>query len=168
MPRSRPTVPVLIQSQYRGQAWPVLLCGLLAQQTRGAAAAPVVASILDRWPTWESAHAAIGPHITEAGHIDVAPGGGDTAWRWLFDELQPLGLQNRRIATLMKWLVAFKAKGLPRTRADVESLPGAGDYVADGFELFVEERINETPPKSEDGPLTQYWKAQRARRKRST
>lgn len=178
-----PRRPKLIQEKYAGRTWPVLLCGLLASRTRGAAAAPVVDAVVSRWPTWEAASKELGVHLDEEGRVETAPTEkADDAWRWLMDAFAPLGLSRRRVDYLLRWLVKFRVDGLPRSRSDVLALPGAGDYVADCFAMFAmrmgvtnvtkdgdaagicgprQGRGDGEAPTSGDGPLTSLWEWER-------
>jgi len=85
---------------------------LLLQRTAAATVKGFYPEFLQRFPTWDS--------LSNAGPEELEP------------FFRRIGLWNRRASALMSLAAAVVLRGgaLPRTRAELEALPGIGQYVA--------------------------------------
>lgn len=94
-----------------------VLAEVLLQRTTARAASDFMGTFIDRYPSWA--------HLAEA---DVAD---------LEDALQPLGLQRRRARALRALAETMVAEGgFPSSRAELETWPAVGQYVASAVLLF--------------------------------
>lgn len=130
----------LFQEDLIGEPFWMLVACSLVNLTHWRQAEPVHAEIRRRWPTPKSlAHA-------EPGQLE--------------EILRPLGLFRRRAASLRAMASAWMVDP-PRTRRDVERLPGCGRYAADSWSIFVESADDVTVT---DGKLLWYLRRQQERR----
>lgn len=92
--------------------WQVLVIEILLQQTQAPRVAAFIPAFFDRYPTLSRLRACGESAIAEA--------------------LRPLGLHRRRAARLCALAVRLEELGgrVPRHRAELEALPGVGEYVA--------------------------------------
>lgn len=96
----------------------VLLAEILLQQTRASAVPPVLEELLSRFPTW----------------VDLARAPADE----LEAILRPIGLQRRRSRRILALArVVAGMTEVPRQRAELEALPGVGQYVASAVRALV-------------------------------
>jgi A/G-specific adenine glycosylase len=99
-----------------------IIVEVLLKRTQADTVAKFFPSFLQRFPSWKKLAQA-----TEDELIEI---------------LKPIGLHRQRAASL-KPLASEMArrKGVyPRTREEIEALPGVGQYVANAIELFVHGR----------------------------
>ncbi|MCI0462779.1 MAG: hypothetical protein L0Z62_38010 [Gemmataceae bacterium] len=96
----------------------LILSELLLQRTRAETVAAFFNQFITRFPTWE---AIAGSTVEEIGEL-----------------LKPIGLWRRRASSLLALATAMAARGgeFPRKRAEVETLPGVGQYIANSILLF--------------------------------
>lgn len=88
----------------------LVLAEVLLQQTRADHVASVFGSVVERCPDWDS--------LAEIPTTELE------------ELLRPLGLQNRRAASLVALARAVRIQGLPSSASDLETLPGVGQYIA--------------------------------------
>lgn len=107
-------VLILIQERYKGEPWKLLVGCILCNLTKGSEALKVLDKLFKAYPTPEL--------LSRAQHEDLVA------------ILRPLGFQNRRASTLIKfahsWSIASQDEYL-------EDLPGVGKYAVDSYRLFV-------------------------------
>jgi len=102
-------------------AYTVTIAELLLQQTAAPRVAEFIDGFLRDYPNWESLVRADCSTLEEA--------------------LKPLGLYKKRSATLKRLADALVASDeLPRTRAELEVLPGIGQYIASAVLLAIHGR----------------------------
>jgi A/G-specific adenine glycosylase len=96
-----------------------MIAELLLQRTRAVVVAEHLPRILKLAPSW---HDLVSINLSE-----------------LETTLRPLGLWQRRAASLKKLAAELAARGgeLPRTRAELESLPGVGQYMANALTVIL-------------------------------
>lgn len=123
---------ILIQERLQGEPYKLLIGCILCNLTKGSKALPVLKKLFALYPTVE----------------DIANSNQDD----LVQILMPLGFQNRRAATLIKfskgWILASEEDYL-------EDLPGVGKYAVDSYRLFVH---NDWSVEPDDKELVAYIK----------
>ena len=115
----------LIQEQYRGDAWKVLVSSLFLKRTRGDVVEKIIRDFFKRFPHPQDFLQETRENIEEL--------------------IRPLGLWRNRakeIKNIASWLVE---NGTPKTRDEVLSIKGAGGYVADSYSIFVLEDFSVSP-----------------------
>lgn len=120
----------LIQEDFRGNPWRLLVACMMLNQTSMRQVRPVLWSFFSVWP---------GPE--EASRADQAS---------MAEMLRSLGLQNRRSRLLIRMSEAFLAWD---PSSDVSTLPGLGKYAADSYNMFVRGTL---VPTVEDKELRKY------------
>ena len=95
-----------------------IVCEVLLQRTRADAVAGFAPSFLQKYPSWKKIASATENELQE--------------------ELKPVGLWQRRASSLSRLAVSMlERKGrFPETRAEIEALPGVGQYIANAVLLF--------------------------------
>jgi len=93
----------------------------LLQRTRASTVEAFLPRFLDRFPGWSQLASAPLAQIEEA--------------------LRPIGLSHRRACTLqgLGRALAHRNGRFPRRRADIDQLPGVGQYIGNAIELFCHE-----------------------------
>ena len=109
--------------------WKVLVCCILLNRTQGQQSEPVLQELFNRWP--------------DASKLVAA----DDSLEQL---IAPLGLVGR--AKHLRQLSKALQTTDPQTRAEVESLPGCGEYAADAWDMLINGRHNFWPRDSKLGP----------------
>lgn len=96
-----------------------VLTEVLVQQTRAENVADALPNIVKKYPDWES-----------LANANLAK---------LERSLKPLGLWRRRARALKNLAIALRARRWewPIERADLESLPAVGQYVASAVRIFI-------------------------------
>lgn len=96
----------------------LVLAELLLQRTRAEMVASFFDSFITRFPTWKAIASST---VEDIGEL-----------------LKPIGLWRRRAKSLFALAKEMVARGgeFPRKRAEVESLPGVGQYIANSILLF--------------------------------
>lgn len=96
-----------------------ILAEVVLQRTKADAAAGFLIGFVREYPSWRS--------LSKASR------------RKLEAELRPLGLWRRRASVLWRLSreLALRQGRFPRERAELETLPGVGQYVANAVELFA-------------------------------
>lgn len=96
----------------------LVLAELLLQRTRAETVAAFFDQFATRFPTWESIAVST---VDEIGGY-----------------LKPIGLWRRRATSLRALAQAMVTRGgeFPRSRAEIESLPAVGQYIANAILLF--------------------------------
>ena len=84
----------------------LVVAEVLLQQTRAEHVASVFGSVVERCPDWDSLAEIPTPELE--------------------DLLRPLGLQNRRAASLVALARVVRIQGLPSSASDLETLPVSG------------------------------------------
>lgn len=105
---------ILIQERLKKEPFKLLIGCILCNQTKGSEALPVLKKLFSLYPTVGS----IAKSIQED----------------LVGILRPLGFQNRRAATLIKFSQAWV---LASENDYLEDLPGVGKYAVDSYRLFI-------------------------------
>ncbi len=102
----------------RASLYHKVVAEVLLQRTRAEVVSAFLPAFLGRFPSWAS--------LAEATEKELGA------------FLQPLGLWRRRATSLKKLAVELASrKGcFPRNRAEIESLPGVGQYIANAVMLF--------------------------------
>lgn len=114
------TSPIhLIQEDYIGQPWPVLVASIMLNRTSHVQVRPVLALFLRRWPAPDGLSEVDAPELT--------------------DMIRTLGFQNVRARRLID-LAKVVSPVLPCTII-VDTLPGVGRYVRDAYTLFVKREL---------------------------
>jgi A/G-specific adenine glycosylase len=92
---------------------------LLLQRTRAETVRPFYAAFISRFPNWDAL--------------------ATTSVEELRSVLQPIGLSRRRSQSFHALAAEMSTRRgrFPRSRQDLESLPGVGQYVASAIRLFV-------------------------------
>jgi A/G-specific adenine glycosylase len=95
-----------------------IIAEVLLQRTRAAAVAAFLPRFLVTYPSWDK----------------IAAARTETLGKFL----QPLGLWRRRGASLKALAVEMVSRGgrFPKTRQEIEVLPGVGQYIANAIMLF--------------------------------
>ena len=106
----------LIQAVLRDDPWKMLVACVLLNRTSWRQAYPALDAILGRWP----------------GPLALAAAGSD-----LEAVLRPLGLFQRRAATLRALSARCVDIGSWPTHLEPGDLPGVGRYAADSYNIFV-------------------------------
>jgi methyl-CpG-binding domain protein 4 len=120
----------LIQEELRDDAWRLLVACQMLNLTSIKQVRPVILRFFDLYPDALTASRADQKSLSEM--------------------LRPLGLQNRRARTLIRFSKAWQEEW-----SDVEKLPGVGKYAADSYTIFVEGRLDVSPT---DTKLKKYIK----------
>jgi A/G-specific adenine glycosylase len=102
----------------RASLYQKVVAEILLQRTRAEVVGGFLPVFLDRFPSWET--------LSRAGERELGA------------FLQPLGLWRRRANSLRKLAIemALRKGRFPRTRTEIESLPGIGQYIANAVLLF--------------------------------
>ena len=102
----------------RASLYQKIVAEILLQRTRANVVGVFLPVFLDRFPSWEA--------LSHASEREIGT------------LLQPLGLWRRRAKSLKKLAIEMSLrKGhFPRTRTEIESLPGVGQYIASAVLLF--------------------------------
>jgi A/G-specific adenine glycosylase len=95
-----------------------IIAEVLLQRTQAENAARFLPSFLKKYPSWEKL-----AHVPEEE---------------LMEDFKPIGLWHQRSSSLKKLAIAMeKRKGrFPKSREELESLPGIGQYIANAVLLF--------------------------------
>lgn len=118
----------LIQEELRDQPWRLLVACIMLNLTSIKQVRPVISQFFERFPTADDCASASQAEIAEL--------------------IKPLGLYNRRAATMIKLSKAFSLE-----RKSVRDLPGVGDYAADSWRIFVDGKMDVEP---KDSKLKKY------------
>ncbi len=96
----------------------LIICELLLQRTRAETVDSFFDTLIGHYPSWKK--------LAEAKESEIG------------EVIQPIGLWKRRAQTLKQLaIVMAKRNGrVPRTRAEVESMPGVGQYIANAILLL--------------------------------
>lgn len=119
----------LRQMKFKNLPWRVVVLSMLLNRTRGDKAEPVAVELFKRWPT-EHALSNADPKELE-------------------DLLRPLGLQRQRSRHLRLLSARWSACGPPENRDALLLMPGAGEYVADAWEIICRGRTAIDPADKE-------------------
>lgn len=123
---------ILIQERLKGEPWKFLVGCMLCNQTKGSEALPVLTKLFATYPTVQA--------LSESSQEE------------LVQILRPLGFQNRRATTLIKFSKAW----LESSEDDyLEDLPGVGKYATDSYRLFIHDDWSIQP---QDKELIAYMK----------
>lgn len=121
---------ILLQERFKEEPFKLLIGCILCNQTKGSHALPVLKKLFESYPTIELLS--------------------DSVYDDLVKILRPLGFQNRRATTLIKfskaWIIALENDYL-------NDLPGVGKYAIDSYRLFVH---NDWSIQPEDKELIAY------------
>lgn len=124
-----------MQELYAGEPYKLLIGCILCNQSRGRMALTVMHDLFLKYPSIEDI---VESELTKLTEI-----------------LRPLGLQNRRAMTLVKFAKAW----IGASESDyLEDLPGVGKYASDSFRLFIHHDWSIVP---EDKELKAYMKSKR-------
>lgn len=113
----------LLQHEYAHDPWKMIVVCILLNQTTNTQVRPVLPELFKRYP---NAMVMSGANTTQ-----------------LADLIRPLGLQNRRAETLVKFSKAY-VKGHP-----IEKCFGVGKYAYDSYKLFVLRDLDVEPTDKE-------------------
>lgn len=104
--------------EQKASLYQLILAELLLQRTRAETVASFFDQFITRFPTWQSIASST---VEEIGEL-----------------LKPVGLWRRRAKSLLALAKEMVARGgeFPRKRAEVEGLPGVGQYIANSILLF--------------------------------
>lgn len=116
--------------------WMLVACQLV-NLTSWRQAKPVFEAMRVRWP----------------GHVELS----EAPIGELEDLLRPLGLFRRQAASLRALAESWRVR-VPRTRFDVERIPGCGQYAADSWAIFQEGMLD---TKASDRKLLAYLERRR-------
>jgi A/G-specific adenine glycosylase len=96
----------------------LVISELLLQRTRAETVASFFDTFIGQYPSWKK--------LAESKESEIG------------EVIQPIGLWKRRAPTLKQLaIVMAKRNGrFPRTRADIEALPGVGQYIANAILLL--------------------------------
>lgn len=108
---------VLLQEQYEGEAWPVIVVSLSLKRTQRAQAEDIVTELLNRYPTPED--------LLRAEPSDVS------------SLIKPLGLWREQTEELGRVAKRLTEDGEPKSRDDILEWYGIGEYVANSYSIFV-------------------------------
>lgn len=121
---------ILLQERFKEEPFKLLIGCILCNQTKGSHALPVLKKLFESYPTIELLS--------------------DSVYDDLVKILRPLGFQNRRAITLIKfskaWITTLENDYL-------DDLPGVGKYAVDSYRLFVH---NDWSIQPEDKELIAY------------
>lgn len=129
----------LLQEELCHDPWKMFVACILLNRTSHKQVRPVIWSIFE---TYQSAHA-----LASADHATLSA------------MLRPLGLQNRRAQTLIRFSADYARSGT----SDVGALHGVGRYALDSHAMFVEGDVATCEPT--DKKLLMYkewWQSGRA------
>lgn len=129
-----PAIPVLIQHDYVGNPWGILVCATLLSRAPGTRAREPIRKVTERWPSADALVASLGVTYDHDGTFEVRD---DDAHQELYDVVAPLGLALRRVNSLCRIALHLTTNGVPQAREKVLLVPGCGDYAADCYEYFV-------------------------------
>jgi A/G-specific adenine glycosylase len=103
----------------RATLYTKILSEVLLQRTTAAAIAAFLPDFTARYPSWSA-----------IGNADL---------RELEDALRPIGLWRRRALSLHALAKELTRRGgrFPKARAEIDELPGVGQYIGNAVELFV-------------------------------
>lgn len=113
---------MILQEKLKHDPWKLLVGCVLLNLTSRAQVDTVIDRLFERWPDPVSMSQASLPELIEV--------------------LMPLGLYNRRAATLKSLSAGFIERKRSTNRGtlleeDVEGLPGVGPYALDSYRIFV-------------------------------
>lgn len=111
---------LLIQEELRNDPWKLLIACIMLNLTNIKQARPVITEFFKKYPNPES--------VVNSSVEDIA------------NIVRPLGLYNRRAASIVKLSTAFNTRW-----NRVTDLPGVGKYAADSYRIFVEGKIDVQP-----------------------
>ena len=122
----------LVQEEYEGDAWKIIVCSILLNRTRGEQVKGVVRAFFRRWPDARSLVRASVETISE--------------------EIRPLGLYNTRAKYLLelsrRWVSIY-----PPSIHQIVHLPGVGEYALASYAIFV---LGLTGTETNDGVLRHF------------
>lgn len=128
----------LLQEELRDDPWKMLVACILLNRTSHKQVRPVIWSLFDAYP---DAAAMAGADPSAIAHM-----------------LKPLGLQNRRARTLMRFSVDYCRMGT----IDIESLHGVGKYASDSYVMFVLGDVEACEPTDKKLAMySEWWHADR-------
>ena len=116
---------MLLQEQYRNDEFKLLIACILLNQTNGKEVRKYIYNFFDNWPT---------PDACLAANIDS-----------LRDAIRPLGFQNKRTLTILR----FCREYLAGDYSDIRQLYGIGKYAYDSHEIFVKGNLAVEPTDKE-------------------
>lgn len=122
----------LVQEEYEGNGWKVVVSSILLNRTRGEQVKGVIEEFFARWPTPES-----------VSKMDEQP---------IAKLITPLGLMNTRANKIVRLSLAWQDSP-PKNVEELRKLPGVGDYAIDSYRIFVLGERNFQP---QDSVLKQY------------
>jgi A/G-specific adenine glycosylase len=96
-----------------------VIAEVLLQRSRAETIAAFYPAFITRFPSWASLASTTEEEIAEF--------------------LKPIGLWRRRASSLLKLATEMKRRNgkFPRTRGEIETLPGVGQYIANAVLMFV-------------------------------
>ena len=96
----------------------LVISELLLQRTRAETVANFFDTFIGQYPSWKN--------LAEAKESEIG------------EVIQPIGLWKRRAPTLKQLAMVMSTRNgrFPRTRAEVEALPGVGQYIANAILLL--------------------------------
>jgi endonuclease III len=111
---------ILIQEEYVGYPWKMLVCCILLNQTNNKQVRPILKDLFDLIPDPESA--------SSCGPEQIA------------SIIKTTGFQNTKASRIIKlsqkWLAGYN---------DVKELPGIGQYGKDSWEIFINQNLDVKP-----------------------
>ena len=116
---------MLLQEQFQGDAWKVLVTSIFLKRTRGTQVKRVIAFFFNLFPTPER-------FICHSSYITELL-------------IKSLGFSKRRTQELQDVASYLLLHGQPRSRTEVKMIHGVGDYVADAYAIFVLNDLNVNP-----------------------
>jgi endonuclease III len=78
----------------------------------------------------------------------------NSQYETVLEVIQPLGFQNRRTVTLLKFAKAWTVSR-PRTASDLSKMPGCGQYAVHSWMIFIDRKFPQASEVS-DGKLAWY------------
>lgn len=120
----------LIQERYPGDAYKILVCCQLLNQTSRKQLEKVIDDFFERWPTAQD--------LASAKESDIV------------QVVRPLGFYNRRSKSLKRFANDFLSPGW----SSASELYGCGKYASDAYEIFIKGRVTQVEPN--DHALNDY------------
>lgn len=127
----------LVQEEYEGDAWKIVVCSILLNRTRGEQVKGVVRHFFVRWPDPES--------LTRSSVEEIS------------SAIQPLGLFRTRSRYLVDLSNRWLALRHP-TLEEISRLPGVGEYAIASYAIFV---LGLTGTETNDGVLRHFLSRKR-------
>lgn len=118
----------LIQDEYRGDPWRIMVCCILLNQTSNKQVRPLLENFFNRYPSPES--------IRENDHLEIS------------EMIRTTGFQNVKAQRIIKMSQKY-CEGFD----DPKLLPGIGKYGVESWRIFVDDFIDFSP---NDKRLSEY------------